>query len=322
VSAVGADLRERTRRIRGVLIVVLLLNLVVAFAKLAYGRATGSVALSADGVQSLLDGLANVIGLVGIAVAARPPDRDHPYGHERYETVASIAIAGLMAVGVVEIVQTAFGQLRSGDRPDVTTLSFVVLLGTTAINGGVSFWERREGRRWRSDLLLADAKHTASDMLVSASVMLGLLAESAGVDGADAIISLVIAVMIAWAAWGIVREASLVLTDATFADPRGLLDAVLSSPNVVTAHNLRARSSGGNVWVEVHITVAPELTVKQAHEVASDVETRIRTVAGLFARPTIHVEPAEPPHTRPDPLFGAGSTATNEIEETTHREAH
>ena len=299
-----AERAERARGIRRVLLVVLGLNLLVAALKLGYGLASGSVAMSADGVQSLLDGLANVVGLVGIAVAARPPDREHHYGHERYETLASMAIAGLMAIGMVEVVQGALGQLQSGSRPEVTSLSFAILAATMAINAGVAVWERRAGGRLRSGLLQADARHTASDVLVSGAVIVGLAAERVGVNGADAIVSLAIAGVIAWAAWGIVREASLVLTDATFADPRDLMAAVLAAPGVVTAHNLRARSSGGRVWVEVHVTVDPAQTVGQAHEVATAVEWRVRDAAGPLAQATVHVEPAEPPHTRPDRLFG------------------
>jgi hypothetical protein len=128
----------RTREIRRVLTVVLALNVLVAAAKLGYGVVSGSVAMTADGVQSLLDGLANVVGLVGIAVASRPPDREHHYGHERYETLASMAIAGLMAIGVVEILQSAIERWRADEQPNVTAVSFGVLLGTMSVNAGVA----------------------------------------------------------------------------------------------------------------------------------------------------------------------------------------
>ena len=302
---------ERTRAIRRVLLVVLGLNLLVAGAKLGYGLVSGSVGMSADGVQSLLDGLANVVGLVGIAVAARPPDRDHLYGHERYETLASMAIAGLMAIGVVEVVEGAVGQLRSGGRPEVSAASYAILLGSMVTSTGVSWWERRAGQRLRSDLLLADAKHTAADVLVSVAVLVGLLLVRWGLDEADAVVGFLIAVTIAWAAWTIVRQASLVLTDSTMGDPERLLRAILAAPGVVTAHGLRARSSGGRLWVEVHVTVDAGLNVKQAHEVATAVEGCVRETAGAQTQVTVHVEPAEPPHTRPDLLLGeAGAPDT------------
>jgi ferrous-iron efflux pump FieF len=126
-----------------------------------------------------------------------------------------------------------------------------------------------------------------------------------GLKGADAAISLVVAAAIAWAAWGILRDASLVLTDAaTNVDPRALLSAIMAAPGAITAHNLRVRSSGGRDWVEVHVTVDPRLSVKQAHEIATGVEETIRAEVGPQTQAIVHVEPAEPPHTRPDPIFG------------------
>jgi cation diffusion facilitator family transporter len=300
--------RESSRRgqqIRRILFVVLVLNVVVAGAKLGYGRVSGSVAMTADGFQSFLDAFANVVGIVGIAVAARPPDREHHFGHERYETLASMVIGALMAVAVLEIVRSAVSRWQHGERPEVTALSFGIMAGTMAINAGVTLWERRAARRLHSDLLEADARHTGSDVLVSAAVILGLVGERAGLAGADAAISLVVAGTIAWAAWGILRDATLVLTDAaTDVDPPALLTAILAAPGVVTAHNLRVRSSGGRNWVDVHITVHPELTVKQAHDVATGVEEAIRHEVGANTEAIVHVEPAEPPHTRPDPIFG------------------
>jgi cation diffusion facilitator family transporter len=304
-AAASRETAGRGKQIRRILSLVLALNLVVAGAKLGYGFISGSVAMSADGFNSLLDAFANVIGIVGMAVAARPPDREHHFGHGRYETLASMAIGALMAVGVFEIVQSAVSRWQTGATPEVTQLSFGVMLGTMAINAGVTIWERRSARILRSDLLEADSRHTGSDVLVSAAVILGLLGERLGLKGADAAVSLVVAAMVAWAAWGILREASLVLTDAaTDVEPKTLLSAIVAAPGAITAHNLRVRSSGGRNWVEVHVTVDPDLTVKQAHEVATGVEDAIRDEVGPDTQVIVHVEPAEPPHTRPDPIFG------------------
>jgi cation diffusion facilitator family transporter len=301
----GRDTAGRGRQIRRILIVVLILNLTVAAAKIGYGYLSGSVAMSADGYNSLLDAFANVVGLVGIAVAARPPDREHHFGHGRYETLASMAIGALMAVGVLEIVQSAIARWQAGETPEVTRLSFGVMIGTMVINAFVTLWERRAARRLRSDLLEADSRHTGSDVLVSAAVILGLAGEAAGLHGADAVVSLVVAATIGWAAWSILREASLVLSDAAKdVDPPSLLAAIVAAPGVMTAHNLRVRSSGGQTWTEVHVTVDPELTVKEAHEVATGVEEAIRAQVGPDTQAIVHVEPAEPPHTRPDPIFG------------------
>jgi cation diffusion facilitator family transporter len=303
--AASRDMVVRGQQIRHILTVVLVLNLAVAGAKIGYGYISGSVAMSADGYNSLLDAFANVVGLVGIAVAARPPDREHHFGHGRYETLASMAIGALMAVGVLEIVQSAIARWQAGDTPEVTRLSFGVMIGTMAVNSVVTVWERRAARQLRSDLLEADSRHTGSDVLVSAAVILGLAGERAGLHGADAAVSLIVAATIGWAAWGILREASLVLSDAAKnVDPPSLLVAIVAAPGVMTAHNLRVRSSGGQTWAEVHVTVDPELRVKEAHEVANGVEEAIREKVGPGTQVIVHVEPAEPPHTRPDPIFG------------------
>jgi cation diffusion facilitator family transporter len=295
---------KRTSEIRKVLSIILVLNLLVAGAKISWGVLTGSVSMTADGFQSTLDAAANVIALVGIAVAARPPDEEHHYGHQRYETLVSLVIAAMMTFGAVEIVQQAIGRLRAGSSPDVDVASFAVMAATISVNLGVSLWERRKARELSSDLLAADAKHTLSDIAVSFGVIGGLISVTLGFEQADALISLVIAVIIVWAAWTIVRDASLVLTDAVTHDPREIMTAVLSTPKVETAHKLRARSAGGHLLVDIDITVDPQMKVKDAHEVASAVERNIKRVAGGDTQALVHVEPAVPPHTRPDRLFG------------------
>jgi cation diffusion facilitator family transporter len=301
----GPEVRtERTRRIRRVLLTVLALNLLVAFAKLGFGLKTGSVAMSADGAQSLLDGLSNVIGLVSIAIAARPPDEEHHYGHDRYETLASLVIVMMMTVSVLEIGRTAVRNLIEGNAPTIEAGSFAVLAGTMAINVGVARWEQRQGERLKSDFLVADAKHTYSDVIVSLGVIVGLIAVWAGFDRADGFISILIACVIAWTAWTILRDASRVLTDAVQFDPRTLMEAILTTEGVITAHKLRARSMGGRQLVEVDITVDPALRVGQAHDVATSVERSVKRVAGRYSQAIVHVEPAIAPHTRPDRLFG------------------
>jgi cation diffusion facilitator family transporter len=255
-------------------------------------------------VQSLLDGLSNVVGLVSIAVAARPPDEEHHYGHERYETLASLFIATMMAMSVLEIVRSAIRNLVAGESPTVGAMSFLVLGATMTVNLAVAWWEDRKAKQYRSEFLAADARHTLSDVLVSSGVILGLIAVRAGFPRADSIISIVIAGVIAWTAWTILRDASLVLTDAAQTDSRKVMEAILQTDGVETAHKLRVRSTGARVLVEIDITVEPSMRVDQAHDVATSVERSVKRVAGAQAQALVHVEPAIAPHTRPDRLFG------------------
>jgi cation diffusion facilitator family transporter len=290
--------RERSRRVRFVLSAVLVLNLLVAFAKIGFGLLSGSLAMTADGFHSLLDGMGNVVALVGIVVASRPPDPNHAYGHDRYETLTSLGVAALMLLALFGLVQGAWSRLQSGGAPDVTTLSFVIMLATLAVNIFVTVWERREARKLSSSLLMADARHTSSDILVSLSVIASLVAVRFGAEWADAGMTLLIAGAIAWGAWAIVRDASLVLTDATAREPEAIEQAVRSVAGVRGTHNIRSRRGEGRIWVDLHLQVDPGMRVDAAHDIASEVAQRVEDVLGDPSDVTVHVEPADALHLR------------------------
>jgi cation diffusion facilitator family transporter len=167
-----------------------------------------------------------------------------------------------------------------------------------AVNVGVTLWERREARRLSSTLLMADARHTTSDILVSISVIVSLVVVRLGYGWADAGITLVIAAAIAWGAWSIVRDASLVLTDAVVAEADLIAEAVRSVPGVQGTHNIRTRGAEGYVWVDLHVQVDPGLPVTDAHDIASAVARRVEAELGNAADVTVHIEPADEQHLR------------------------
>ena len=157
---------ERMRSIRRVLWVILVLNLAVAAAKYVYGLMSGSASMQADGIHSVFDSAGNVVGLVGIALAARPADDSHPYGHAKFETYASLVIGVLLLLAAFEVGSSAVGKLVSGVyTAEVTPVSFIVMVGTLAVNIGVTTYERRCAKRLKSEVLAADANHTLSDAL-------------------------------------------------------------------------------------------------------------------------------------------------------------
>lgn len=290
---------NRTVRIKQTLLVVLLLNLLVALAKLAYGLASGSLSMTADGLNSLMDGAANVVGLVGIAIAARPPDPNHPYGHRRFETITALAIAMAMVLAVLQILQEAWNRWQTGTTPDVTPVSFAVMGTTLLVNLGVTTWERRQARALQSSILSADAKHTAADALVSLSVIGGLAAVELGYPTADVVLAVAVAGVIAWGAWTIMRDAALTLSDVAAVPVDVVERAARAVSGVRGVHNVRTRGSEGMVWVDLHIQVDPRLPVEQAHDIASAVAARVEETIGQPADVTVHVEPATAPHLRP-----------------------
>lgn len=289
---------SRTRAIQRTLLVVLVLNLTVAVAKLVAGAVTGSLSILADGLNSLLDASANVVGLIGTAVARRPPDPEHPYGHRRFEALTALVIAGAMGLLVVQILQEAWRRLQSGAHPEAAPLSFAVMLATLLVNLGVSTWERRRGRELRSPILSADAKHTAADALVSLAVIGGLAGVRLGYSFVDPLLAIGIAGVIGWGAWTIIRDAALTLSDTAAVPVETIEEAVRAVPGVRGVHNIRTRGGDGLVWVDLHIQVDPELTVRRAHDIASEVARAVEAAIGQAADVTVHVEPALPEHLR------------------------
>ncbi|MBX6377141.1 MAG: cation transporter [Clostridia bacterium] len=280
----------RFRAVRRVLLHVLILNLLVAGAKLVLGWWSGTASLVADGFHSLMDSSSNVIGLLGIRLASRPADEDHPYGHQKFETFASLGIAGLLVITAVEVFLMIFQRLRTGAVPTVTSLHFVVILGTMVVNAAVTAYERRAGARLGSTLLTADARHTWSDILVSSGVLAGLVAVRAGYPVADALVAGAIGLVIVWAAVQVVRESSSVLLDRVALDPAAIRRVVENVEGVQNCHAIRSRSSGPRLHIDLHIQVDPSLPVAEGHAIAHRVKAAL---ADAFDAEdvVIHVEP-------------------------------
>ena len=126
---------ERYAEVSRVLTRVLVLNLIVAVAKIAFGYSSGAISILSDGFHSLTDTASNVVGLVGVYAARRPPDEDHPYGHRKYETVAAIGVVGFLAVVMLEVLRNAFNTLSGRSAPpEISATGFIVMAVTVAIN--------------------------------------------------------------------------------------------------------------------------------------------------------------------------------------------
>jgi len=283
---------SRIKRIRFVLWVILALNLGVALAKLVWGYASGSAAMQADGFHSLFDGTSNVVGLVGMAVAARPADRDHPYGHGKFETYASAAIAGMLVFAAYRIGSTAIVQLSGGaEPPRVDAVSFAVMVGTLVVNVVITTWERRVGRELGSEILVADASHTRSDILVSLGVIASLILVKAGVPGADPVVALLVSAAIVHTAWGVFRQASATLSDSARISTDAICEVVLEVAGVLGCHHIRTRGSEAAVYVDLHVQVDETRTVADGHRIAEDVERAIGAAFPQVADVIAHLEP-------------------------------
>src|SRR5258708_4731817 len=158
---------ERYRQVRRVLLRVLFLNLLLAAAKVIVGVSTGALAMVADGIHSVMDASSNVIAIVAAAISARPADEAHPYGHRRFEPIATLTIGGLLLLAAWEILQTGVQRLLKGAATTVRTANFAVMVGTVIRKLIASAYESVRGKALRSDLLLTDATEGRSDLIIS-----------------------------------------------------------------------------------------------------------------------------------------------------------
>lgn len=283
---------DRNRSIRRVLWVVLFLNVAVALAKLVYGILSHSAAMEADGFHSLFDGASNVIGLVGMWYAGRPADEDHPYGHDKFETFAAAVIGILLVVAGYTVGKGALDSLLGEGLPtEVTTISFVVMLGTLAVNLFVTTWERRAGKRLGSEVLIADASHTLSDVLVSLGVIVSLVLVRVGWEMADGVVALLVAVAILRTAWVIFGGVLHTLGDAARLPADEVAATACGVPGVAGCHAVRTRGPESRVHVDLHVQVAPDTTVERGHAIAHDVEDALRQAYGQITDVVIHLEP-------------------------------
>lgn len=288
---------ERYRRISWVLIWVLVANLAVSLSKGVVGWMAGSISMVADAFHSLMDGSSNVIGLIGIRLAARPRDESHAYGHTKFETFASLGIVILLLLTAVEISQSVWNRLTAEvpQVPEASTLAFAVMIVTIAVNITISTSERRSGRRLNSNFLVADSRHTLSDVWVSLSVIASLVAARLDFPVMDAVVGGLIALVVAWAAIKIMREASTVLLDRAALDPAEVEKVCLSVkvPGVLGCHKVRTRGSESGYWIDLHLLVEPEMTTRKAHSIASQVERALKEVYGEETDTVIHIEPGK-----------------------------
>ena len=282
------------RGVRRVLIVTLALNVVVVAGKLAAGLLAGSLSVVSDAIHSSVDSLNNIVGLVVMKYATAEPDESHPYGHAKFETLAAFAIAGFLFVTCYQIALSAIKRVIAHETPapEITALTIGVMVGTIICNIIVTIYERREGRRLQSAFLIADSAHTRSDVLVSCSVFTGLFLIRAGYVWLDPVISLGVAVVIAWSGYQIFRTTVPILVDAAPVPSWHIAEVARSVPGVHSAHDIRSRSQGGEMFVEMHLHLESEFERDHiaSHAITEEIERRLEAEFGRVTA-TIHVEP-------------------------------
>ncbi len=264
-------------------------NLLVLGAKATVGFSTGSMAILADAAHSLTDAANNVIAWIVIRASGQPADREHPYGHQKFEVLAVFVLATLLAVVAIEVVIRAF--TRESAEVTASGWGLYLMLGVLLVNIGLTFWQRYWANRLSSKILAADATHTFSDVLTTIVVIAGWLLSANGYAWLDTLTAVGVAGLILYLAFGLFRQAVPVLVDAIAIEPEELVRAIEGVDGVIDVPRVRSRWIGPERAVDVVVTVLPDLNTVESHEIADHIERLLHARFDVVDT-TVHVEPS------------------------------
>ncbi len=282
---------DHRRSVRRVLILTLGLNVTVVVLKSIVGFWTGSLSLLADALHSVTDSSNNVLGLVTNQLASPYPDRDHPYGHQKYEAVGALGVAAFLGIACFEILSTAIQRvIVGGDPVIISAIALWIMLLVLGINIGVAFYERRVGLRLGSKILLADAHHTMSDVWITISVLGGLIGVRLGWQWLDWLMAFPVAILVFKSGWEVLRDNLPWLVDEMAIAPEAIHTTVMQVPGVINCHDIASRGLlGRQVFIDMHLIVEPQ-DLEAAHRITEHVEALLDEKYGPV-RVTIHLEP-------------------------------
>ena len=280
--------------VKRVLLVALAVNVSMTLLKLVIGLLTGSLAVLADAMHSATDGLSSLLGLITNGLSDPNPDRDHPYGHDKYEGLGALAIAGFILFTAFEILKSSLERIAAGLPPlrldGQDLLLLLIVLGCNLLLAG---YERSEGRRLGSQLLLADAKHTTSDIWTTVVVLIGLAGVLAlGINWLDVAMAIPLCVLLVRACWQVLKSNLPWLVDQIAIAPEAIHEVAMTVPGVLNVHDIASRGVlGQRVFIELHMVVDAN-DLPTAHRITELVEEHLEARFGPV-RCTIHLEPRE-----------------------------
>ena len=279
---------ERDRQVRRVIVIEGLANVAVLALKLVVGVSTGSLAVLGDALHSLSDVANNAVAWFVVRISSQPPDRDHPYGHRKFETLAVFVLATLLTVLGIEL---ALGALRREAQPTAgDPWALPLMLGVLLINVALASWEGAWARRLSSDILGADARHTFADVLTTIVVIVGWQLSARGYPWLDTVCAIAVAAFVLALAFGLFRRAIPILVDSIAVEPEAVADVARAVEGVHRVKTVRSRSTGGSTAIDMVVTVDAGITAAEAHAITDAIEEELRAHLSIDDV-TIHVEP-------------------------------
>ena len=272
-------------------LVSVILNLLLFVLKYYAGIASASLALIADAWHTLSDSLTSLVVILGIKLSSKKPDKEHPFGHGRWEQISALLIAILLALVGVEFMKDAIAKLRGHEAADFGWLAYLATVASIVLKEGLARYAFYIARKTGNAAVKADGWHHRSDALSSLMVLAGLFL-SPYFWWIDSVLGMLISFMLFYAAYGIIREAvNKILGEEPSEEVIGKVEQIVKAEmgNVAYPHHYHIHHYGDHIEFTFHIKVPGEETVEEAHRKATLIEMQIKTELKIDA--TIHIEP-------------------------------
>lgn len=281
---------NKDKKVQQIILIEGLYNVIVLVLKLIVGLATNSLAILGDAIHSLTDVLNNVVIWMVMRVAGKPADKEHPYGHRKFETMAVFGLASLLVVLAVELILQA---IRAESQEIISEpWGLGLMLVVLTLNLSVSMWERHWAKKLDSDILFADAQHTLVDVLTTVLVIVSWQLSVMGYVWLDKLCAVGVALLVLYFAFGLFQKVVPILVDGFAIDPKLISQAAQQVNGVKEVRQVRSRWIGNSKAVDLIITVDAQLNITESHDIAHAVED-ILVKQFSVADVSIHVEPFE-----------------------------
>lgn len=267
--------------------------ILVSAMKLIIGNMANSEALRADGRNNFTDILASIAVLIGLRISQKPADAEHRYGHWKAENVASLVTSFIMLLVGLQVLYSSILSVvnKKTESPDMTAA--IVGIVSAAIMYGVYFFNKRLSEEVKSPGLLAAAKDNRSDAWTSIGTAIAVFAASFSLGWLDSVAAIVVALLILKTAIDIFKESVFTLSDGFDQEELDQFnESIRHIQQVQSVKNIKGRTYGSNIYLDVTVTMRPELTVKESHDVADQIENLLRDKYQVFET-DVHVEPSE-----------------------------
>jgi cation diffusion facilitator family transporter len=277
--------------VKRILVFILSCNLLVLFLKLFIGIRSSSISILGDALHSGIDSLNNIMALWFVKIAAEPPDSNHQYGHSKFETLGALGVVLFLSISSIELLEKSIFRFLNPTtiKVNIDDLSFYLLLLTLVINIFVWSYEKFQGQKLNSQILLADAEHTWSDILITISILISVFFIREGYYFLDPLLGIFVAFVIFKSAIDIFKRSLPVLVDEAWINPKDIEDIIRDHPHVVSYSDFKSRKAQPIPYLEMNLKLDID-SLSRAHAISHSLEKKIIDRFGR-AQIRIHIEP-------------------------------